>query len=301
MHKVADGAKALYQAEDDVMRFAAVKQLMNDGIWESAEGKILKRRMEIEEAMKHVNDTIVPDYSKPMSQLALTLRDSGVVPFMSWTYYSTPILIKQLSEHPTRVMAIAAAWYGLDRLFGVDPYDDESMPKGFAEQRVAVGREGDKVTGLRVSSMIPHIQLVNPANTFLEPLTSGIPQTMLGEATNYNFYFRKPITTKEGGEGAYHRVKDAVQNALPSPDVIDKAYNLAESKLLDKETRRRDRVFEPRTPAQEAASFFVNLQTYDVSNNRERMRKDKATSKRNDKKWDKKTDEAMRKMERIFQ
>lgn len=301
VHKVSEGAKALYQAEDDVMRFSAIKQLTRDGMWDDSGDGLVKRKMEIDEAMTHVNDTIVPDYTKPMSKLALTLRDSGIVPFMSWTYYSTPILIKQLRDHPTRVMAIAAAWYGLDRLFGVDPYDDESMPKGFAEQRVAVGRDGDKVTGFRVSSMIPHIQLANPANTFLEPLTSGIPQTMLGEATNYNFYFRKPITTKEGGEGAYHRVKDAVQNALPSPDVFDKAYNLAESKLLDKETRRRDRVFEPRTPAQEAASFFVNLQTYDMSNNKERMRKDKITSGRNEKKWDKKTDDAMRKMERIFQ
>ena len=301
VHKVSEGAKALYQAEDDVMRFAAVKQLMNDGIWDDAGGKLIKRKMSIDEAMKHVNDEIVPDYTKPMSKLALTLRDSGIVPFMSWTYYSTPILIKQLRDHPTRVMAIAAAWYGLDRLFGVDPYDDESMPKGFAEQRVAVSRDGDKVTGFRVSSMIPHIQLATPANTFLEPLTSGIPQTMLGQATNYNFYFRKPITYKEGSEGAYHRFTSAWQNALPSPDVIDKAYNLAESKLLDKETRRRDRVFEPRTPAQEAASFFINLQTYDVSNNRERMRKDRLKGDRSDKKWDQKIDNARQKMERIFQ
>lgn len=301
VNKVSEGAKALYQAEDDVMRFSAIKQLTRDGMWDDSGDGLVKRKMGIDEAMTHVNDTIVPDYTKPMSKLALTLRDSGLVPFMSWTYYSTPILIKQLRDHPTRVMAIAAGWYGLDRLFGVDPYDDESMPKGFAEQRVAVGRDGDKVTGFRVSSMIPHIQLANPANTFLEPLTSGIPQTMLGSATNYNFYFRKPITTKEGGEGAYHRGKDIAMNVLPSPDVFDKAYNLAESKLLDKETRRRDPVFEPRTPAQEAASFFVNLQTYDVSNNRERMRKDKITSGRNEKKWDKKTDDAMRKMERIFQ
>lgn len=296
-HKVSESMKALYQGEDDVMRFSAVKQLMNDGVW--ADGK--QRVMSIDEAMKHVNDTIVPDYSKPMSKLALTLRDSGLVPFMSWTYYSTPILLKQLRTHPSRVAMIAGGWYGLDLLFGVDPYDDETMPKGFDAQRVAVGREGDKVTGLRVSSMVPHIQLAQPANTFLEPLTSGIPQTMLGAATNYNFYFRKPITMKEGGEGAYHRVKDAVQNVLPSPDVIDKAYNLAESKLLDKETRRRDRVFEPRTPAQEAASFFVNLQTYDVSQQRDRVRKDKVKSIKRDEKWGKKVDNAMTKLEKVFQ
>ncbi len=295
-HKVSESMKALYQGEDDVMRFSAIKQLMNDGVW--ADGS--KSVMDVDEAMKHVNDTIVPDYSKPMSKLALTLRDSGLVPFMSWTYYSTPILIKQLRTHPTRVAAIAAGWYGLDRLFGVDPYDDETMPKGFDAQRVAIARDGDKVTGLRVSSMVPHIQLAQPENTFLEPLTSGIPQTILGAATNYNFYFRKPITMKDGTEGTYHQVKNAVQNVLPSPDVLDKAYNLAESKLLDKETRRTDRVFEPRTPTQEAASFFVNLQTYDVSNQRDRMRKDKIKSEKRDEKWSKKVDRAMNKLEKVF-
>jgi hypothetical protein len=296
-HKISESMKALYQGEDDVMRFSAIKQLMNDGVW--ADGS--KSMMDIDEAMKHVNDTIVPDYSKPMSKLALTLRDSGLVPFMSWTYYSTPILIKQLRTHPTRVATIAAGWYGLDRLFGVDPYNDETMPKGFNAQRVAVARDGDKVTGLRVSSMVPHIQLAQPENTFLEPLTSGIPQTILGAATNYNFYFRKPITMKDGAEGTYHQVKNAVQNVLPSPDVLDKAYNLAESKLLDKETRRTDRVFEPRTPAQEAASFFVNLQTYDVSNQRDRMRKDKVKSEKRDEKWGKKVGRAMNKLEKVFQ
>lgn len=301
LHKTSEAAKALYQGEDDVMRFAAVKQLTKDGIWTEDAGGIIQKQMDIDEAMKHANDHIIPDYSKPMSKLALTLRDSGVVPFMSWAYYSTPILLSQLRNHPTRVMAIAAGWYGLDRLMGVDPYNDETMPKGFDAQRVAIARDGNKVTGMRVSSMIPHVQLTDPANTYLEPLTSGIPQTMLGAATNYNFYFRKPITYKEGGEGAYQRVKYAVQNVLPTPDVLDKLYNIGESKILDKETRRTDRVIEPRTTAQEAASFFVNLQTYDISKQRERVRKEKLHDKKRDEKWDKKVDNAINKIERVFQ
>lgn len=292
MHKVSENAQALYQGEDDVMRFSAVKQLMNDGLW--IDGAV--SAMDLKTAMKYVNDTIVPDYSKPMSKLALTLRDSGLVPFMSWTYYSTPILLRQLRDHPTRVMGIAGAWMATDMLFGVNPYDEESMPKGFAQQRVAVGRDGDKVTGMRVSSMVPHVQLANPTNTFLEPLTSGIPQTILGSATNYNFYFRKPITQKDGAEGVYHRTKDAVMNVLPSPDILDKVYNLTESKVLDKETRRKDRVFEPRTTAQEAASFFVNLQTYDESAQKEHIRKDKIKEKKQSSKWGKKMDRAINKL-----
>lgn len=292
MHKVSENAQALYQGEDDVMRFSAVKQLMNDGLW--IDGAV--SAMDLKTAMKYVNDTIVPDYSKPMSKLALTLRDSGLVPFMSWTYYSTPILLRQLRDHPTRVMGIAGAWMATDMLFGVNPYDEESMPKGFAQQRVAIGRDGDKVTGMRVSSMVPHVQLANPANTFLEPLTSGIPQTILGSATNYNFYFRKPITQKDGAEGVYHRTKDAVMNVLPSPDILDKVYNLTESKVLDKETRRKDRVFEPRTTAQEAASFFVNLQTYDESAQKEHIRKDKIKEKKQSSQWGKKMDRAINKL-----
>lgn len=301
VHKASEAAKAFYQGEDDVMRFAAVKQLTKDGIWTQADKGMTQKVMGIDEAMKHANDHIIPDYSKPMSKLALTLRDSGLVPFMSWTYYSTPILLSQLRNHPTRVLAIAAAWYGMDRLMGVDPYNDETMPKGFDAQRVAIARDGNKVTGMRVSSMIPHIQLAQPENTYLEPLTSGIPQTILGAATNYNFYFRKPITMKEGGEGAYQRAKYAVQNVLPTPDVLDKAYNIVESKVLDKETRRTDRVIEPRTTAQEAASFFVNLQTYDVSKQREKVRKEKIHDKKTSDKWDKKVDKAMNKLQRVFQ
>ncbi|HZF69849.1 hypothetical protein [Sulfuricurvum sp.] len=301
LHKVGESVKAVYQGEDDVMRFAAIKQLTNDGLWSETENGMERLRMNIDEAMSHVNSEIVPDYTKPMSKLALTLRDSGLVPFMSWTYYSTPILIKQLRNHPARVMGIIGSWYAMDRLFGVDPMDEEGVPKGWADQRVAIGRDGDKVTGLRVSSMIPHIQLATPENTFLEPLTSGIPQTLLGEATNYNFYFRKPITQKEGSEGTYHRVKDAVQNALPTPDALDKLYNIAEAHMLDKETRRRDRVIEPRTPTQEAASMFVNLQTYDEGNQRRSYRKDRTKEKRHENQWSKKVGTAMSKMERVFQ
>lgn len=301
MHKVSETAKAMYQGEDDVMRFAAVKQLMDDGLWVEDNGGIALKKMDIDEAIAHVNDNLTPDYTKPMSALALKLRDTGVVPFMSWTYYSTPILLKQLRDHPVRVMGVIGSWYAMDRLFGVDPFDDERTPKGWADQRMAVGHKGNKVTGLRVSSMIPHIQLATPENTFIEPLTSGIPQTILGEATNYNFYFRKPITQKEGAEGTYQRMKDAVQNTLPTPDVLDKAYNIAESHLLDKETRRHDRVFEPRTPAQEAASFLVNLQTYDESNQRASYRKDRVSERKRQSKWGKKVDKALHKIERVFE
>jgi hypothetical protein len=282
LSKTAETAKMLYEAEDNIMRFSAAKQLMKDGIFLDKDTK----QMTIEEAIKYINSTLTPDYSKPMSELAITLRDSGVVPFMSWTYYSTPILLKQLKEHPTRFLAIAGGWYGINKMMGVDPYDDESAPKGFASQRIVVGKEGDNVTGLRISSMVPQGQLIDPVNTYLEPLTSGIPQNILGAMTNYNFYFRKPITTKEGGEKTYQLTKNFVQNVLPSPDVIDKVYNLAESKVLDTKSRKKDAVIVPKTTTQEALSFLVNLQTYNKKEQLKATRKAKIHEDKIEKKWE---------------
>lgn len=290
------GAEALYQGEDNVMRFAAAKQLMNDGQWTQTTKGLEKVTMDAEEAVRVINAEITPDYTKPMSAAAKGLRDSGFVPFMSWIYHSTPVLMNQLKNHPTRFLAVLGTWYGMDLAFGINPFDEEDMPEKFDSQRMVINRDGDYVTGLRVSSMVPHAQIMptNLYDTFAEPLFGGIPFTWAGHAKNYNFYFEQPHSRKEGPEGTYQRVTKAAMDILPTWDGLDKAWNLAESKLLPKESRRSNNVFEPKTPLQEAAGFLVNTQTYNLSRHRSELRREKIKGSKDMKNW-------KNKLEKVFQ
>lgn len=310
-YKVIRGAKKafidtpekLYQAEDDIMRFAAAKQLIKDGLWDTVEEggkKVFKERMmSIDEAMDYVNTSIVPDYTKPMSMYARNLRDWGIMPFMSWTYHSTPVLLNQLRNHPTRFLAIMGAWYVTDFSFGINPigWMSDDMPEKQGSSSMVINRDGNEITTARVSSMIPHAQIVpwSVFDTYVEPVLSfGILGGISGAYQNYNPYFEDKITHKKGAEGTYHRTVSAVQNILPTPDVLDKVFNIVESRVLTKDQRKRNEVFLPRTPTQEAASFFVNTRTYNLDAQHKKAQGGEKSIDKSDSKWRKK-------LEKVFQ
>lgn len=266
--KVKEAFSKAYEGEDNMMRFSAFKQLREQG-------------MSAKEAVTKINNDIIPDYSKPMSKYARNLRDSGFVPFMSWIYYSTPMIVRQLKQHPSRTIALMAGIYAIDNAFGINPYDAKDMPQdGFAKDNIVIGRDGNKVDVMRISSILPQANLLSPVGTVKGMVTGGIPQTVAAALFNMDLYNMRPVTQASGSKAVYQYSKNLIQNALPTPDTADKAYNLAESHILPARVRKSNEVMEPRTPKQEALSFLVNTKTYDKSKQREKAINDKLKDKK---------------------
>lgn len=261
LQKADEFASSAYQGEDNIMRFSMLKSLTESGT-------------SFDDAIKQVNST-VPDYTKPMSQWARFGRDSMLTPFISWTYYATPIILKQMKERPERIAAIYGALYGMNQMFGIDPFNEKDIPQqNFSMKRIPIYKDGNEVTTIKVDRWIPHNDVLNPLD-FVKNLTSGGAWSPIKDIPrNQDSYFGGKITNKEGALKAYHLAKYGVQQI--TPDVIDNAYNLAESQFMEAKKRSTNAVTKPRTTAQELLKFLgINAMTYDKANQAKKAMRDK--------------------------
>lgn len=259
--KVDDVASAAYQGEDNIMRFSMLKSL-------TEQGKTL------DEAMKIINNTI-PDYTKPMSRLARFGRNSMLTPFISWTYYSTPIILKQFKERPERILAIYGALYGMNKLMGIDPFNEKDIPQqNFSMKRIPIYKDGNEVTTIKVDRWTPHNDMLNPLD-LAKNLTSGGAWAAIPDLLrNRNSYFGGKITHNEGALKAYDLTKYGVQQI--NPDIIDNAWNLAETKLLSEKKRTKNPVIQPRTTTEELLkNFGINIMTYNKANQAKKIANEK--------------------------
>jgi len=261
LNKFDDLASRAYQGEDNIMRFSMLKSLTEKG-------------KSLDEAIKEINNTI-PDYTKPMSRLARFGRDSMLTPFISWTYYSTPIILKQFKDRPERIAAIYASLYGLNKLAGIDPFDEKDIPQqNFAMKRIPIYKNGNEVTTIKVDRWIPHNDMLNPIDMAKNLTNGGAWRAIPDILNNSNSYFGGKITNNEGALKAYDLSKYGIQQI--TPDILDNVWNLAESKMLSKEQRTKNPVIQPRTTTQELLKFFgINSMTYNKVNQARKVAKEK--------------------------
>ncbi|MCT7614730.1 hypothetical protein [Aliarcobacter butzleri] len=261
LNKFDDLASRAYQGEDNIMRFSMLKSLTEKG-------------KSLDEAIKEINNTI-PDYTKPMSRLARFGRDSMLTPFISWTYYSTPIILKQFKDRPERIAAIYASLYGLNKLAGIDPFDEKDIPQqNFAMKRIPIYKNGNEVTTIKVDRWIPHNDMLNPIDMAKNLTNGGAWRAIPDILNNSNSYFGGKITNNEGALKAYDLSKYGVQQI--TPDILDNVWNLAESKMLSKEKRTKNPVIQPRTTTQELLKFFgINSMTYNKANQARKVANEK--------------------------
>jgi hypothetical protein len=259
LRKIHDAAGELYQSEDNVMRFALLRHYMDKG-------------QDLKTAIKSVNANI-PDYSKPMSKAANVARRYGIAPFISWTYYSLPMMYKQLGKRPARAAAVPALFYGLYQSFDINPFTEEDIPQsGYAWRRVPIYQDGNEITTLKVDRWLPHIEALNPEKMLHDTLWGGNPWINAGGniLANYNPYFNNKVTYQDGIEGAYQRGKSFASSFL-TPDILDQTLSVGESVLLDEKTRSRNAVTQPRTTIQELLNLAgFNTLTYDKQNQKEK-------------------------------
>jgi len=247
--KVDNRLSKIYQGEDDIMRFSMLKAL-------SKQGK------DFNQALKIVNNTI-PDYTKPMSIVAKFGRDSLLTPFISWTYYSTPIILRQIKERPSRAIALFGSLYAINKAMGINPYDNKDIPqKNFSMKRIPIYKNGNEVTTIKVDRWIPHNDILNPLD-FINNLTNlGAWGGLKDVLENRNSYFNSKITSRDGLASVYDIVKYGAQQI--TPDIVDNIYNLGESAIFPKEKRQKNPVLLERTSTQELLKLLgLNTLTYD--------------------------------------
>jgi hypothetical protein len=263
LKKVDEKLSRMYQGEDDIMRFSVIKALTTG-----------KKAISFDEAFKKVS-TIIPDYTKPMSTSARWLRNSGVTPFISWTYHATPILFNQAKEHPLRIASLYGALYGINQLMGIDPFNEEDIPQqNFAMKRIPVYKNGNEVSTVKVDRWIPHNDIFNPLDFIKNLASTGVYTPILEIPRNQNFYFGGKITNKEGAGKAYDLGKYAASQV--TPDALDNVAGLIENTIADKKVRKKHSVIEPRSTLQELLKMVgVNTLTYNKNEQRKKAIRDK--------------------------
>ncbi len=261
----------LYQAEDAVNKLAMYGFLRAKG-WDK-------------EAARVAVEAIMPDYSRPMAKAWRFLRDTGVTPFVAWTYYTFPkmfrlVKTKEGAKQAAKVLALLYA-YQYAKTGVLNPYD-ESIPKDFQMSRVGISRDGDHVTTVKVDRMIPYMQPMSPVRFARDFIGSGIWQTALGGLMGTKLYNGRPVTSdnKPAVQQAYDYLKYIAQGLTPIPGEASAAWDIVDSVLRQKRNRVRSGDIVPRTTGQELLKLLgVNTLTYD----REKVKR-KAQKRRSDKK-----------------
>lgn len=96
--KVGDTARNLYDWEDKIFKLAHFYHQVSKGVDE-------KR------AFKMANEAYV-DYSTPLPGAVRAVDKSGLMPFVHYTYKSTPMVLKTIAKHPFRFAMLQAAMIG---------------------------------------------------------------------------------------------------------------------------------------------------------------------------------------------
>lgn len=262
---VADKAGALYAGEDNVGRLALFSHYIDKGL--------------DPKSAKIATNSWIPDYSRQMPAGMRALRDSGIAPFISWSYYVMPAMGRYLARHPVDgakkiLPMLAALGYWQYKVTGeANPYSDK-IPDDIKGRSVAVWRDGDRVRTIKMDRYLPYMNLTAPAN-YAKGLASG-PATqgayalfsMMADGKPRMLYNNRPITkdTKPIPAQAYDYLNWLLQGFTPMPGGVSSGINLVSDLSRDEASRKRNNVMLPKTKAQSVAKFLgFNSADYSVS------------------------------------
>lgn len=266
--KIIDKAAEFYNLEDAVSRLAMYKTLRE------------KYSMSKEDALQAVS-AIIPDYTKPLPRGWKVLRDFGISPFISWSYYTMPNIIRALNTKQGALQAakvigtLAALEYTLT---GISPIDnlwfiDGAKPDSYKGRELAIAEKGDNVTTLKINRWIPYFELLEPLN-FFKSQFAGVTTNMAveggqallgGGKQTYKLYNGMPITrsNKPTMQQAYDVAKHIGSSYAPIPHQIWNGVELIESLARNKQNRTNNKAYVPRSTAQEIIRFLgLNSKNY---------------------------------------
>lgn len=266
-----------YQAEDHINRLAMYIHMRTKG------------KMSNVDAVRAVN-SIMPDYTAPMPRGIRMFRDSGISPFISWTYYTVPNMFKLMKtkQGAVQMTKALATIGGLSYLAtGIDPLEnvsvlpdglefwrDGEVPDDFAGRRIPVAKNGDKIDTVKVDRYIPYLELMTSPLNFGASQISGVSSNALVNAVTApsgmrDIYNGRLVTrdSKSGGQQAYDHAKHAITTYGVLPQTAVTGANIIESMVRDSNNRKNDDVTNPRTTPQELMKLIgLNTMTYNKSN-----------------------------------
>jgi hypothetical protein len=263
LSRLDEAAQKAYQFEDNFNRLSFYLTLRNAG--------------KDERTAKGMVDMMLPDYTRPLPKGWRVLRDSGVAPFISWSYYTVPSIIKMAKTRRGRIAAlkalalIGAVEYAASggRVTPLDnlPFVEGDKPDDFKGRRFVIGHDGDKMTTLKMDRIIPYLELQNPINYGVSQF-SGILPNLVETFRGRQLYSGRPITyaDKSATDKTVDWIKHLVGQYGPLPAPLVSGMGLIDSVVRSKKRRRRDDEIVPRSTIQEALKLLgINTLTYDRS------------------------------------
>lgn len=261
LSKMDSAAQRAYQSEDDFNRLSFYLTLRESG----KDAKTAKQMI----------DFMLPDYSKPLPKGWRVLRDSSIAPFISWSYYTMPSIVKMLGTkegalNATKVIALLSGMEYLLSEGDITPLDNvpfmnTEKPEDFKGRRFVVNKDGDDYDTIKLDRVIPYAELQNPLN-YAKSQFGGMIPNALYSMNGMQMYNGRPITykNKELDDKAIDWIKHLASQYAPVPAPITSAVNIADKEIRGKEGTRTSRTVEPRTMPQSLLGLLgINTLTYD--------------------------------------
>ena len=267
----------IYNAEDALARYVLVKSYLKEGY-------------SLDNAVAIANN-ILPDYTKPIPAWLRRADNWGLMPFIRWTYYSTPTLLKSinpLQKNAKGEYAPIKKLFGMAVMYGIyeglnQTLTNGDMPNGYYGSELPIFRSGNDVQTIRIKSMIPHLGLLEFASLgnikgniipefFAKLATNGIPQQLFQQALNYNLAMNRPYTRREGAKGAMDRGVELFNFAMPVP--LGKGAN-ALVNSIEQDKNRRSKIYNERSSLESLLStLLVNTKSYNINELRKKLKQE---------------------------
>jgi hypothetical protein len=141
---------------------------------------------EMRAAFREVDEVYV-NYSTPLPKGVKALDQSGLFPFMHYTWKATPIFAKQMLKHPVKVamLHVLAGSYGISKIWGDQDERDKVTPEWMNDSFNMLGLDGYKEVNdgeyLNIGRAVPAMRFMNssPISVFLG-LDGGILANIFG-------------------------------------------------------------------------------------------------------------------------
>lgn len=276
LQRIRKGAQRVYQNGDAIPRMALYMSYLEDPKMTPSMAKELVT-------------SLMPDYSKPLPPYLKILRDTGISPFISWTYFAIPAFYKAVKSSKAASARFTALIVGAG-LYSALSFDD--APDEFIGRRLPFSTDEDgNVRTIKVDRMIPMADLTLPltdmaakiikgANNgelgrgineglnaagqgyfnYLKQLglAGGLPIDIIAKLNNYDFYNGRNVAQK-GADYVPLKIGEAIVETL-APTPVATAKSAIMQALQDTETRRRNSYIEPRD-AYEIAAQLLGINT----------------------------------------
>jgi hypothetical protein len=287
--KINNTVQKLYSGEDAIVRMAMYISRREKGI------QVLQAQREIE--------AILPDYTRPLPVGIRKLRNSGVAPFVSWSYYVLPNIYRLGMKNKWRAAAVLGApmllseaamqmqgqsnadlptdavgrrlGYNIDDEGNIDTVKIDRILPGFDIAAIPLSAVMSGAKGYEESGEVGHTLWeglkggVGGAVNFATSIGSG-PTTnaLITPFTGKDIYTGRPVVGNSNQSDLQEVAnigRFMMDKFIPVPLQAMSTYDFVQGQIKDQEDRKKFQDIVPRTTAQQVVRLFpgVNTLTYD--------------------------------------